>query len=52
MSLERDYEPLKQALGLRRHARFCDWWMLDGWDSILRYTGFEREAYRVKYSGV
>ena len=50
--MERDYDRLRKRFGLERHARFCDWWMLEGWDSILRYTGFEREAHRVRYGGV
>ena len=50
--MERDYDRLRKRFGLERHARFCDWWMLEGWDSILRYTGFEREAHRVRSGGI
>ena len=46
--MEWNYDRLRKRFGLKTHARFCGWWMLKGWDGVLRYTGFESEAYRVR----
>ena len=49
--MERDYDHLRSHFGLERHCRLFDWWPLKSHSAILRYTGFERLAYEVKYGG-
>ena len=49
--MERDYDHLRSHFGLERNFRLFDWWQLKSYSARLRYTGFERLAYEVKYGG-